>query len=62
MPRLLKKIFKVSDDQGHSVSEGELRMMIGIGEAEGSVAASEADMLEKSTNLLPQVLFDQYFD
>ena len=46
VPMLLKKIFKVSDDQGHSVSEGELRMMIGIGEAEGSVDASEADMLE----------------
>tara|TARA_B100001142_G_scaffold329958_1_gene395306 strand:- start:131 stop:1429 length:1299 start_codon:yes stop_codon:yes gene_type:complete len=46
VPRLLKKIFKVNDTQGHSVSEGELRMMIGIGEAEGSVDASEADMLE----------------
>lgn len=46
VPRLLKKIFKISDDHGYSVSEGELRMMIGIGEEEGSVDSSEADMLE----------------
>tara|TARA_A100001037_G_scaffold269084_1_gene263010 strand:- start:4994 stop:6307 length:1314 start_codon:yes stop_codon:yes gene_type:complete len=46
VPRLLKKIFNISDAQEYSVSEAELRMMIGIGEAEGSVDASEADMLE----------------
>jgi len=46
VPRIIKHVFKIDDTQGISVSEGELRMMIGIGEQEGSVDASEADLLE----------------
>ncbi len=48
MPRFLLRLMKQSSGMGSpSVTEGELRMLINIGRAEGSVDAAEATLLQR---------------